>query len=342
MENTMMVSVGIKALNEQTHIAQCLESALAAVAPLGGEVILADSGSTDRTIEIARTFPVRILQLANPAERSCGTGAQLAFQQAQGEFFYMLDGDMILHRSFLRKGIDYLRAHPDCAGVGGIVHECSIQAEEFQIRDAELRKQAAAAERMVNRLDCGGLYRMAALREVGYFADRNLHAFEEFELGVRLRARGWKLARIEESAVDHYGHAVGGYRLLTRRIRSGYSGAPGEVVRGAIGHPHWRLVLTDLRHVRHGLVVFAWWITLLAAIISNRPALVLLLVLAPLIFLTIRRRSPRLGFYSLVAWNVSAASLLAGFFRKRRSPGEPVAAIDLTPAAQRNPANGVM
>ena len=44
------VSIIIKALNEERYIATAIESALIALAGLDGEVILADSGSSDRTI----------------------------------------------------------------------------------------------------------------------------------------------------------------------------------------------------------------------------------------------------------------------------------------------------
>ena len=47
------VSVIIKAFNEEKNIVAAIESSLAAVAEMGGEVILADSHSTDRTVELA-------------------------------------------------------------------------------------------------------------------------------------------------------------------------------------------------------------------------------------------------------------------------------------------------
>ena len=47
------VSIIIKALNEERGIAAAFESALAALPELGGEVILADCASNDRTVEIA-------------------------------------------------------------------------------------------------------------------------------------------------------------------------------------------------------------------------------------------------------------------------------------------------
>ncbi len=88
------VSVIIKALNEEANIARAIESALTAVETIGGEVILADSRSTDKTVEIALRYPVRIVRLVDSNERSCVL-LQLGFQEAR-EFVYVLDGDMRL------------------------------------------------------------------------------------------------------------------------------------------------------------------------------------------------------------------------------------------------------
>ncbi|MCZ8255409.1 MAG: glycosyltransferase, partial [Polaromonas sp.] len=68
------VSVIIKALNEENRIEATVQSALRAVSTVGGEVILADSYSSDRTVEFASAYPIRIVQLANPEERCCGAG----------------------------------------------------------------------------------------------------------------------------------------------------------------------------------------------------------------------------------------------------------------------------
>jgi hypothetical protein len=177
------------------------------------------------------------------------------------------------------------------------------------------------------------LFRTSALREVGYFADRNLHAFEEFEVAARLSSLGWKLARIDAPAVDHFGHTTGGYRLLWRRIRSGYSGAAGEVLRGAIGRQHLPIVLSRLSHVRNGLVVMLWWAAMLLSVVAvGSFSIPLLMIVIPVAFLAFRRRSVRLGLYSFVAWNVGALGLLTGFMRKRVSPQRPLASIDLTPS----------
>jgi glycosyltransferase involved in cell wall biosynthesis len=72
------VSVIIKALNEERNIARAIESALAALNKVDGEIILADGGSSDRTVEIASRYPITIVQLTNASDRSCGSGPPAA------------------------------------------------------------------------------------------------------------------------------------------------------------------------------------------------------------------------------------------------------------------------
>lgn len=327
---SVTVTIGIKALNEEAHIAACLASACAAAAPFGGEVILADSGSSDRTVEIAQGFPVRILQLSDPAQRSCGTGAQLAFQEAQGEFFYLLDGDMVLSAEMIAQGIAFLRANPEYAAVGGRVKEANTNSIEFELRAQSDAQKGSRVAGEVDRLDCGGLYRTEAVRAAGYFADRNLHAFEEFELGARLRARGWKLARIPVDAVDHYGHVVAGYKLMLRRLRSGYAGGPGEVVRAALGRPHFARVTRDFAQLRYGVVIYAWWAAILLTIATGHWLALALVVALPIAYFAWRRGGLRLGLYSLATWNVNAVGLIQGFVRPRRPADGPIPRRDLS------------
>jgi GT2 family glycosyltransferase len=327
------IAIGIKALNEERHIAASIESALAAVAPFGGRVVLADCGSTDATVAIARRYPrIRILQLENARERGCGTGAQLAFQTVDATYFYLLDGDMVLDPGFLARGIAFLEDRPGYAAVGGRVREADTSSIEFELRARNDRIKGSARAGDVDRLDCGGLYRVSAIRAVGHFADRNLHAFEEFELAARLRAAGWKLARIDVPAVEHHGHVTGGYRLMLRRLRSGYAGGPGEVVRAAWGRSHWPLVVRGFSQLRYSMVVIGWWLSVLALAAGGKWMALALVALLPLVFLIVRRRSLRLGLYSLATWNMIAIGFLQGLVRPRRAPSDTIAFRDLSAA----------
>jgi len=321
------VSVIIKALNEERGIARAIESALQAVAKIGGEVILADSLSTDRTVEIASRYPIRIVQLESVADRSCGVGAQLGYQYARGEFVYILDGDMIMKPGFLEQAVAAMANRPEIAGVGGIIVECNTESLEFLARKKRASRNMAPGS--VDRLDMGGLYRRSALERVGYMTNRHLHSYEELELGVRLRARGYQLMRIDVEAVDHYGHSTPAYQLLMRRWRSKYICGIGELVRSSLGQPHLPLILRELRELWLYVAVIGWWalLALTAALGFALPddftqgcfAAFLALLITPLVAMTVRKRSLIEGCYSIVSWSFNAAGLLKGFLARPRA-----------------------
>ncbi len=323
------VSIIIKALNEEQNIAATIESALAALATCGGEVILADSCSTDRTVEIAARYPITTVQLANPGERCCGVGPQLGFQFATCDNVYILDGDMKMRADFLAQAVAFLDAHPKVAGVGGAVVENNLDSLEFQARVE--RGAVHMKPGIVDRLDGGGLYRRAALLEMGYMSDRNLHSYEEFDLAIRLRAKGWLLQRIDVPSVDHYGHDVSAYSLLARRWRSRYINGSGEVVRAALGQPHAALLWRELRELKIYFGMFAWLVIGLV-VSACQPTLArglasLVVVLGlPWVAYVFRKGSPRKATYAYASLVANIGGLWRGLAARRVAPSQPVEA----------------
>lgn len=326
MAGALEVSIVIKALNEERHIAGTVESALAALAAAGldGEVILADSASTDRTVEIAARYPITIVRLNRIADRSCGTGVQLGYQYCGGRFICLIDGDMRLDAGFLPDALRFLKDHPDFAGVGGIV----VEREALNLEYVK-RANAQDVDRVpgvVDQLDCGGLYRREAIEAAGYFGDRNLHSREELELGVRLRVRGWKLARIDVPGVDHYGHGGNAYALLLHRWKTKLAFGTGEVLRAAIGRKaFWPALRKMSRELLLLAAVHVWWLALIAAGLAMTMSLhglfwLTLLAVLPFAVMALKCRSLRIGLYSVAAWNVYAAGIWPGLFGRRVDP----------------------
>jgi glycosyltransferase involved in cell wall biosynthesis len=324
------VTIVVKALNEEQHIGAALRSALAALGSIGGEVILADSGSSDRTVEIARTFPVGVLQLKNPSERRCGIGPQLGYQRARGEFVYILDGDMELDPSFLPAALAAMDADPGLGGIGGLVEEASEASYQFRGRR---RRGAGAIAGNCKWLDMGGLYRAAALRQVGYFSNRNLHAYEEMDLGLRLGVCGWKLRRLASRGVVHHGRTEGNWALLLRRWRSRYLDGGGELLRAAVGHRYFFRAASTQRHLFVGLLI---WVGLIAGLVLLRstiwPLLITAIVLLGLIVMrSLRTRSIADACFGQVVWQVTALAMVRGFCAAPRDPLEPIEYVVIAP-----------
>jgi glycosyltransferase involved in cell wall biosynthesis len=321
-ENRPTVSVIIKALNEERHIAAAIESAIAGLGSIDGEIILADGGSCDRTIGIASRYPITIVRLSKAEDRSCGSGAQLGFQYSRGRYLLLMDGDMRLHKDFLPAALRFLNQNPTVAGVGGVVIEREIASVEYVQR--QVRYDPDRDIGPVTRLHGSGLYRRAAVECVGCLTDRNLHGMEELDLGARLHACGWGLARIDCPAVEHWGRAGSAYRLLIRRVLTRNAFATGEIIRAAIGRPHFSFVVRKDHNPLLCLVVTGWWLTLVLAplVLSGWRAVLAAaaVFLLPFATMSLRWRSIRLGLYSIAAWNVFALCFWPGLLHPRQSP----------------------
>lgn len=319
------VSIVIKALNEEANICAAIESCLAALADVGGEVILADSLSTDRTVELASRYPIRIVQLTDPAHRSCGAGPQLGWQHSRGEYVYILDGDMKMLPGFLEQALSFLAQHPEVGGVGGRVVELNLESMEYRERNSRGAPHMAPGQ--VDRIDSGGLYRRRAILQAGYFSDRNLHSYEEYDLGARLRAHGWKLWRLPVDAATHYGHDAPPYRLLARRWRTRYACGPGELLKAAHEGPHRKLVLREVRELRLYAAVLLWWLVLLTVPFwpvpgTSRAVAFVGLAALPLLAMTWRKRSLERALYSVTSWCVNTAAMVRGWLTPRIPPAD--------------------
>lgn len=324
------VSVVIKALNEEKRIEDAVQSALHAVAETGGEVILADSCSTDATVTLAAKHPIKIVQLAIEGERCCGAGPQMGYQHARGEFVYILDGDMKMLPGFLSAAVAFMHAHPDVVGVGGQVIEMNTQSLEYIARMERGSGHMQPGE--VDRLDMGGLYRRAAVENAGYFSDRNLHSYEELDLAVRLRVRGGKLWRLNLPAVQHHGHDAPPYLLLRRRWQSKYINGLGELIKGSWNTPHFHLIWSGARELRIYATTLLWLFALLT--IALTPSFTpykwvawAALMASPFLFMSLRKRSVPKAIFSVTSWSVNAAGLVRGLLSQRVDPRTPLKTI---------------
>lgn len=316
----MKLSILIKTFNEERNIERCLDAVFAAKQGIAGgvEVIVADSLSTDATVALARKYPLKIVQLQAAADRGCGTGVQLGFQHAAGEFVYLLDGDMELQGDFLAQALALIEREPTLAGVSGALQDRQIN-NRFDHHRVKNKPSARAGE--VEWLAGGGLYRRAAVADAGgYAGNRNLKAYEEAELGLRLRSRGWRMLRLAQIAVLHTGHADSTFGLIARQWRSGRLDASGVLLKSAIGQPWLRRVV---RLCMHPLGVIGYWSLLLVAMLGGLQAWAAAMagagVLACLA-LVLKKRSLADAGFSLLLWHVAAAGLLRGLLAGELKP----------------------
>jgi len=85
------VSVIIRTKNEEEGIERCLKGILSQKSDCDIEILIVDSGSSDRTLEIAQKYPVRIITIA-PEKFTFGYSLNLGIRKAEGDYVAIISG----------------------------------------------------------------------------------------------------------------------------------------------------------------------------------------------------------------------------------------------------------
>jgi len=111
-ESPLELTILMPCLNEAETLATCIGKAQEFLTSEGirGEVLIADNGSTDGSVDIARRHGARVLGVD---QRGYGSALRAGIRDARGTFVIMGDADDSYDFSALRPFIDELRAGAD-------------------------------------------------------------------------------------------------------------------------------------------------------------------------------------------------------------------------------------
>ena len=103
----MKLSIIIPAYNEELYLKSCLEHVMAAAEGNDCEIIVVDNNSTDKTSEIARSFPgVKVLL----EKRKGPTWArQLGYEHSTGDLIAMVDADTQMPKGWIAMALKVFR-----------------------------------------------------------------------------------------------------------------------------------------------------------------------------------------------------------------------------------------
>ena len=106
------VSVVLPCLNERETVGICVQKAVAALAAakIRGEVIVADNGSTDGSVELAQSAGARIVHVA---QRGYGNALRGGIQAALGTYVLMADSDDSYDFTHIPRFVEQLRNGSD-------------------------------------------------------------------------------------------------------------------------------------------------------------------------------------------------------------------------------------
>lgn len=230
------IGVVVIGRNEGQRLERCLRSLLQGA----DKVMYVDSGSSDGSQHLARSLGVEVLALhmGTPftAARARNEGFfALQRQLPSMQLVQFVDGDCEVDGGWLGAAQAFLDDHPDVAVVCGRRRERFPQQSVYNLL-CELEWDTPIGEAKA----CGGdaLMRVDAFVAVGGFRPE-LIAGEEPELCVRLRAKGWKVWRLDAEMTLHDAAMTRFSQWWRRSLRAGHAYAEGAYLHGRPPERHW-------------------------------------------------------------------------------------------------------
>lgn len=195
------VSVAIPVKDGRRTLPRVLEG-VAALDPAPAEVLVVDDGSRDGSGDLARERGSRVVRFEE--NRGLAVARNRALVEVTTPYILFLDADVVPPRDILLSLLDGLDA-PEVAGVGG---------REGQVMDGSACDLWRTSFRPQSHGDTDrddvwmlpglcALYRRTALEEIGGFDETFRSYGEDVDVGIRLRAAGYRLAYRARAVVAH-------------------------------------------------------------------------------------------------------------------------------------------
>jgi glycosyltransferase involved in cell wall biosynthesis len=197
-----LVSIIIPNLNNQERLALCLEAIDQQTYPSEAvEIIVVDNGSTDRSVEVCKNFPVRVL--VERTHKSPYLCRNAGMATARGEIIALLDSNCIPVSDWLEQGLAELQQSKAAIVTGPIRYTFSNRKTIAERIDYLYSYISADDLPQLTALSAGHLFfRKSLLGEIGYFLPR-IRSLGDIEWTHRAYKKGFSFG-FAEGALVHY------------------------------------------------------------------------------------------------------------------------------------------
>ncbi len=200
------IGVVIRTLNESELIGSCLETLHRQHGPLDLDVLVVDSGSTDSTLEIARSHGARIVELS-PGDFDYSKALNVGIDEVRGDLVVSISAHAIPVDDQWLERMTAPFEDPNVAGV----FSRQVPWPEAPWREVHrLREQFGETGRVYSKTNADGIVFSNAASSIRRSVWRDqpftLPAVEDLEWAQRVVAAGWTIVYESGAAVYHSHH----------------------------------------------------------------------------------------------------------------------------------------
>jgi cellulose synthase/poly-beta-1,6-N-acetylglucosamine synthase-like glycosyltransferase len=193
------VSIIVASMNNESTIEDCLKALLNQNYPAEKiEIILMDGCSKDRTVEIAKKYPIRVYSIS----LNCPAAYNYAQKIASNPILGFVDSDAKVEEDWLRKLVLHLEEER-VAGVSGSIGTWNNENPWARSIGYELITRYRRIGKYTGRIATMNLLlKKSVIEEIGGWAE-DMPSQYDTEFGYRLAAKGYKIA-YEPSAICYH------------------------------------------------------------------------------------------------------------------------------------------
>ena len=198
------VSIIVATLNSELTIDGCLKAISELNYPKDFlEIIVVDGCSTDRTLEIAEKYPVKVIS----APLNAPAAYNYALKIVRNDVLGFIDADAKVEKEWLNKLVAYLN-DPQVAGVSGGIETWNKENAWARSIGYDLENRYARLKKTVVRIATMNLLmKKNVIEEVGGF-DEHLPSQYDTDLGFRITSRGYKLLFEPDAKCYHFNRST--------------------------------------------------------------------------------------------------------------------------------------
>lgn len=186
-----MITIGIASYNQQEYLMDAIESAINQSVLC--EVIVCNDGSTDNSLEIAKRYPIKVIDQVN---KGLASARNSIIMNATGDYVFFLDSDDVMMLNCIEKiqeTIDKTNADIIAPSIKefGTRNQEIILMENLTLEDFKVG----------NRIGYCSAVRKEALLAVGGYSPKMVFGYEDMHLWINLLTRGYSIATIKEPLI---------------------------------------------------------------------------------------------------------------------------------------------